>query len=252
MTCMLKLNAQTKRGLAPVILALAILGFASPVSVAQTGTAKTAADLSVPAYVSGGGTAQAQTATLVPAVVYMTAGLTVRWLPTAANTAAAPTLAVNGLAATTITKCGSAALIANDLTTTAVAEVIYDGTRFQLLNPQASGCVPRIWSCSTGVGDGLNAVPAGTYLQSFCYNATGASVTLTGLKCYVDGGTTSTMNAAGNTLGALLTGAVTCTTSFAAGTQSANVTLTSGDYIKFTFVADGTAKQTTWTVSGTY
>jgi hypothetical protein len=108
------------------------------------------------------------------------------------------------------------------------------------------------WSCETGLGDGLNAAPAGTYLQSFCYNTTGVSVTLTGLKCYVDGGTTSTLNASGNTLGALLTGAVTCTTAFASGTQSANVTLTSGDYIKFTWVADGTAKQSTWVVTGTY
>jgi hypothetical protein len=108
------------------------------------------------------------------------------------------------------------------------------------------------WSCETGIGDGLNAVPAGTYLQSFCYNTTGVTVTLTGLKCYVDGGSSSTMNAAGNTLGALLTGAVTCSTSFAAGSQSANVALTSTDYIKFTFVADGTAKQTTFVVTGTY
>jgi hypothetical protein len=110
----------------------------------------------------------------------------------------------------------------------------------------------KIWTCETGVGDGLNAIPSGTYLQSFCYNTTGVSVTLTGLKCYVDGGSSSTMNAAGNTLGALLSGAVTCTTAFAAGTQSSNVTLTSTDYIKFTFVADGTAKQTTWVVTGTY
>lgn len=110
----------------------------------------------------------------------------------------------------------------------------------------------KTWSCETGIGDGLNAVPAGTYLQSFCYNTTGVTVTLTGVKCYIDGGTTSTLNAAGNTLGALLTGAVTCSTSFAAGTQSANVALTSTDYIKFTWVADGTAKQTTWVVTGTY
>ena len=60
------------------------------------------------------------------------------------------------------------------------------------------------------------------------------------------------MNAAGNTLGAILTGAVTCSSSFAAGTQSANVLLTNGDYIEFTFVADGTSKQTTWVVKGTY
>lgn len=110
----------------------------------------------------------------------------------------------------------------------------------------------RKWSCQTGLGDGLNAIPAGTYLQSMCFNDTGATVTISGLRCFVDGGSSSTMNASGNTLGALLTGAVTCTTAWAAGTQSANVAFTSGDWIKFTFVADGTAKQTTWEVQGTY
>ena len=108
------------------------------------------------------------------------------------------------------------------------------------------------WECEPGLGDGLNAIPAGTYLQSTCYNGTGVTVTLTGLKCYIDGGSSSTLNAAGNTLGALLTGAVTCSTSFASGMQSANVALTAGDYIKFTFVGDGTAKQTTFVVTGTY
>jgi hypothetical protein len=110
----------------------------------------------------------------------------------------------------------------------------------------------RQWSCQPGIGDGLNAITAGTYLQSTCYNTTGVTVTLTGLSCFTDNSGSSTMNAAGNTLGALLTGAVTCTSSFAAGTQSANVALTSGDYIKSTFVADGTSKQSTWVVKGTY
>ena len=97
----------------------------------------------------------------------------------------------------------------------------------------------------------MNVITAGTYLESTCWNTTGVTVTLTGVKCYTDTGT-STLNAAGNTLGALLTGAVTCTSSLAAGTQSANVLLTSGDYIKFTFVANGTAKQATWVATGTY
>ncbi len=110
----------------------------------------------------------------------------------------------------------------------------------------------KTWSCQPGIGDGLNAITAGTYLQSTCKNTTGVTVTLTGLSCFTDNSGTSTMNAAGNTLGALLTGAVTCTSSFAAGTQSANVALTNGDYIKFTFVADGTSKQSTWVVTGTY
>ena len=110
----------------------------------------------------------------------------------------------------------------------------------------------KIWTCETGLGDGYNAMAAQSYLQSMCKNTTGVTITLTGVQCYIDGGTTSTLNASGNTLGALLTGAITCSTSFAAGTQSANVALTNGDYIKFTFAADGTAKQTTWVVTGTY
>jgi hypothetical protein len=108
------------------------------------------------------------------------------------------------------------------------------------------------WSCQPGLGDGLNAMAAGTYLSSTCMNTTGSTVTISGVKCFTDNSGSSTMNAAGNTLGALLTGAVTCSSSFAAGTQSANVLLTNGDYIKFTFVADGTSKQSTWVVMGTY
>lgn len=110
----------------------------------------------------------------------------------------------------------------------------------------------KIWTCETGLGDGLNAVTAGTYLQSFCFNTTGVTVTLTAVKCYTDNAGSSTLNAAGNTLGALLTGAVTCSSTIASGTQSANVALTNGDYVKFTWVADGASKQSTWVVTGTY
>lgn len=102
--------------------------------------AASATDLSAIDYVAGGGIAQAQTITLAPAVTALTNGLTVFWLPLTANTGAAPTLAVNGLAPATVTKCGATALVANDLTTTAVAVATYDGTEFQLLNPQAGSC----------------------------------------------------------------------------------------------------------------
>ena len=126
------------------------------------------------------------------------------------------------------------------------------GTGTNITGIPFANITTRPWSCQTGLGDGLNAIPAGTYLQSICRNTTGVTITLTGLQCFTDNSGSSTMNAAGNTLGALLTGAVSCTTGFAAGTQSANVALTSNDYIKFTFVADGTSKQTTWVVTGTY
>ncbi len=54
------------------------------------------------------------------------------------------------------------------------------------------------------------------------------------------------MNATNGAGTALLTGAITCATTFIAGTQSGTVTLVSGDYIKWTFVADGASKQATW------
>ncbi len=108
------------------------------------------------------------------------------------------------------------------------------------------------FSCQPGFGDGLNATTAGTYLQTTCLNTTGATITITGVKCFTDNNGTSTLNVSAHTLGALLTGAVTCTNSYAAGTQSANVLLTNGDYLNFTYVADGTSKQSSWVVTVTY
>jgi hypothetical protein len=129
-----------------------------------------------------------------------------------------------------------------------------------LANGNATGCASiggpgtRPWlGCQPGYGNGATAVPATpTVLQSTCKNTTGSSVTITGVQCFTNNNGTSTLNVAGNTLGALLTGPITCTSSFASGTQSANVTLTNGDYLKFTFVPDGTSLQTTWVVTGTY
>jgi hypothetical protein len=64
----------------------------------------------------------------------------VAWLPTAANSTTTPTLAINGLTAKTITKCGQLALFANDIITTAIAYVAYDGTGLELLNPMTGSC----------------------------------------------------------------------------------------------------------------
>lgn len=109
------------------------------------------------------------------------------------------------------------------------------------------------WGCfSPGLGDGTNAITAATYLQANCYNTTGVTVTLTGIKCFTDNSGSSTLAATNGAGTALLTGAVTCTSSFAAGTQGATTTIASGDFIKFTFIADGTSKQGSWVVTGTY
>lgn len=107
--------------------------------------------------------------------------------------------------------------------------------------------------CSPGIGDGLNAIPAGTYLQFNCVNKSGSTWTITGISCWTDNAGSSTLNVANNAATGLLTGAVTCNSTKsgggAAGTQSGTTTLANNDAISFTFVADGTSKQTTWTVS---
>lgn len=56
-------------------------------------------------------------------------------LPKFANTAE-PTLNVNGLGAMKVVKFGNHSLSPNDLTTTALALLIYDGTFWELINPQ--------------------------------------------------------------------------------------------------------------------
>lgn len=119
------------------------------------------------------------------------------------------------------------------------------------VGPYLASVGARSWSCQPGLGDGVNAIPAATYPQTTCKNDTGSTVTITGITCYADSGS-STMNVSAHTLGALLTGAVTCSTSWAAGTQSANVLLTAGDYLTFSLVADATTKQLTPAVKGTY
>lgn len=113
----------------------------------------------------------------------------------------------------------------------------------------------RIWNgCAghAGLGDGLNSMTSGTYLQTNCYNNTGSTITITGIKCYSDNNGTTTGNVTNGAGTALLTGAITTTNSWAAGTQSGTTTLANDDYLKFTFVADGTTKQVSCEVKGTY
>jgi hypothetical protein len=118
------------------------------------------------------------------------------------------------------------------------------------LQPFLMGTFP--WSCQPGLGDGSNAITGATYPQTNCYNDTGKTVTLTGIKCFTDNNGSSTLNATNGGGTGLLTGAITCTTSFAAGSQSGTTTIAAGDYIKFSFVADGTSKQATFVVTGTH
>jgi hypothetical protein len=106
-------------------------------------------------------------------------------------------------------------------------------------------------SCQAGIGDGLNTIPAGTYLTTTCRNETGYTWALSAIRCVEDAGasTCAATNSAGT---ALLTGAVTASATYANGTQSSTITIAAGDYLKITFVADGTSKQIGIDVAGTY
>jgi hypothetical protein len=108
-------------------------------------------------------------------------------------------------------------------------------------------------SCQPGIGDGLNAIPAGTYLQTTCMNDTGVTVTISAIRCFTDNNGASTMDVANGAGTSLLTSAITCGNSKnplgTAGTQSVTVTLANNDSLSFTFISDGTSKQTTWVVT---
>ena len=76
----------------------------------------------------------------------------------ATNTGAS-TLNINSIGIKSITKSGTTALVAGDITSGAIIQVVYDGTEFQLLNPTAipSGVI-TMWSGS------IASIPAGWYL----------------------------------------------------------------------------------------
>jgi hypothetical protein len=126
-------------------------------------------------YGTGGGTAQAQTVTTTPNITALTTGTYVTWLPTAANTAAAPTLAAGTTAATAITKCGTVALVAGDLLSTVWAVAQYDGTEWVLQDPVQFGCSEGGLPTSAGTANAqtLTVSPAITaYITGAVFNFT--------------------------------------------------------------------------------
>jgi hypothetical protein len=126
-------------------------------------------------YGTGGGMAQAQTVTTTPNITTLVTGTFVTWLPVAANTAAAPTLAAGTTAATAITKCGTVALVAGDLLSTVWAVAQYDGTEWVLQNPVQFGCSEGGFPATGGTANAqtLAVTPAITaYSAGMVFNFT--------------------------------------------------------------------------------
>ena len=116
-------------------------------------------------YGVGGGAANAYTVTLSPTSpgvnqAYRT-GVCYAFIANAPNTGAT-TVAVDGLAAKAITKYGTVPLVANDIAANQMCVVVYDGTRFQLLNP--------------GLNVGTANIAPGTDRQFLRTNSTPATV----------------------------------------------------------------------------
>lgn len=85
-----------------------------------------------------GGTADVITLTPAPAITAYAAGQRFRFIASGANTTNV-TVNVSGVGAVALTKNGSTALIAGDITSGALIDITHDGTRFQLNNVSSSG-----------------------------------------------------------------------------------------------------------------
>lgn len=78
-----------------------------------------------------GGTADVITLTPSPAITGYAAGQRFSFISSGANTTNV-TVAISGLAAKAITKSGTTALVSGDMPASALVEIQYDGTQFQL------------------------------------------------------------------------------------------------------------------------
>lgn len=113
--------------------------------------------------------------TASPALAAYAAGNTFSFIVPNTNTGPA-TLNVSALGAKTITKNGTTALTAGDLTAGTVAIVIYDGTRFQLATAAAAGGSGSVTSVSVNAANGFTgtvATPTTTPAITISTNVTG-------------------------------------------------------------------------------
>jgi len=145
---------------------------------------------------TAGGTADAITGTLAPAIGSYVAGLRVTTTLGGANTVTGPTLNLNSLGTKTIKKRSSTgskvALVAGDYNASGPFDLEYDGTDFILLDPVFStmtatvgGLVPTPPNNTTTFlrGDGTFAAPSaqGITLGTAVNTTSGTSIDYTGL-----------------------------------------------------------------------
>jgi len=133
-------------------------------------------------YITVAGTADVITGGITPALTAYAAGNEFVFVVGSTNTTSV-TLNVDGLGAKAITKDGTGALTAGDLTAGDVALIVYDGTRFQLVSAS--------YGVSSWAGGTTGLTPA---------SATTGAVSLAGTLVVANGGTGAATLTANNVL----------------------------------------------------
>jgi len=106
------------------------------------------------------GTVNALVANFVPAVKLIP-GLEISVQVANTNTTTSPTININGLGVKNITRVDTTAVAPGDLLAAQVADMVYDGTQFQLMNPRSSIAPARLFT-----DPGYTVLPGG-YLEQW-------------------------------------------------------------------------------------
>lgn len=122
------------------------------------------------------------TATLLPTLTAYAAGNVFTFVAANTNTTAV-TLNIDALGAKAVTRDGSTALVAGDIVAGTTYQVMYDGTRFQLLNC-ATFTNPTVSGSLTLSGGTANGV---AYLNASKVVTTGSALTFNGTQLSVNG-----------------------------------------------------------------
>lgn len=124
------------------------------------------------------------TGSLTPSLAAYAAGQMFYFVAAGDNTGAV-TLNINSLGAKNVTKNGTTALSAGEIKSGQTVAVIYDGTRFQMVNPVVIGLSGITSSTMTALGvNAGDSITSGNYNTCVGYNA-GTALTSGGLNTFV-------------------------------------------------------------------
>jgi fibronectin-binding autotransporter adhesin len=120
--------------------------------------------------------------TLAPAMTALTPGTTVKGIMTNSNTSGNVHLNVNATGNAVVTKCGAVSLAIGDIAAGAEQYYEYDGTQYELLNPQAAPCRNTLTNNVLSSGGGTGQPSKDSDLQdvsSLINSAVNANQTIT-------------------------------------------------------------------------